>query len=290
MKKILIICVLIIIVLIIAVRVNIWFSYNWITVSEFTVTNNKVSNPFRIVLISDLHDHQFENDNEELVEKIREQSPDIIVMDGDMLNGDSENDQTVVDLIRSLIGIAPVYYSFGNHEYYYIEEGHVELQNDLEEAGAVVLNYQNIDIEVKGNPIRLGGLYEYGFETGMQSEEENQRAVSYLEKYVDTDRYIIMCAHRPESFYPWDMADTWGIDLVLSGHLHGGQVIIPGIGGLYSSLENFFPKYDFGQYKLEKSDIIITRGLSSNKKVLPRLNNPPEVAVINIEPEGSNGA
>ena len=81
---------------------------------------------------------------------------------------------------------------------------------------------------MNGNPIRLGGLYEYGFETSMQSEEENERAVSYLEEYTDTDRYLIMCAHRPESFYPWDCADTWEIDLVLSGHLHGGQVIIPG--------------------------------------------------------------
>ena len=145
-----------------------------------------------------------------------------------------------------------------------------------------MLNYQSIDLEVKGNPIRLGGLYEYGFETGMQSEEENQQALSYLEEYVDTDRYLIMCAHRPDSFYPWNTADDWGIDLVLSGHLHGGQVIIPGIGGLYSQLEGFFPQYDYGQYKLGDSDMIITRGLGSNPKILPRFNNLPEIAVVDV--------
>ena len=168
-------------------------------------------------------------------------------------------------------------------EYSYMEAGHEDLTEELEAAGAVVLNYQSIDIDVKGNQIRLGGLYEYGFETGMQSEEENERAIPYLEEYADTDRYLIMCAHRPESFYPWDMADQWGIDLVLSGHLHGGQVIIPGVGGLYNSLDGFFPKFDYGQYKLGDSDMVITRGLGSNPKMLPRFNNPPEIAVVEVE-------
>lgn len=282
MKKIVKILFIIIAILFLACLTSIWLSYNWLTVSNFTVTSNKISEPFRIVLISDLHDHQFGKNNEKLAEKIREQSPDLIIIDGDMINSDSENADTAVEVVRALKEIAPVYYSYGNHEYAYMEAGHTDLQAELEEAGAVVLNYQNMDIEIKGNPIRLGGLYEFGFETGMQSEEENQRALSYLEKYVDTDRYLIMCAHRPDSFDPWDTADDWGIDLVLSGHLHGGQVIIPGIGGLYSQLEGFFPQYDYGQYKLGDRDMIITRGLGSNPKILPRFNNLPEIAVVDV--------
>lgn len=284
-KKVLKIVLAVFIILILACLVSLWISYNWLTVSSFTVSSDKISVPFRMLLISDLHDHCFGNSNEKLVEKIREQSPDLVIVDGDMINGDSENDDVAVELVRSLTEIAPVYYSLGNHEYYYVEAGHDDLQKDLEEAGAIVLNYKSLDIEVNGNSIRLGGLYEYGFETSMQSEEENERAISYLEEYVDTDRYLIMCAHRPESFYCWDYADTWGIDLVLSGHLHGGQVIIPGIGGLYSPLEELFPTYDYGQYKLGNSDMIITRGLGSNPKILPRFNNPPEIAVVDVEPE-----
>lgn len=282
MKKIVKILLIIIAILLLACLTSIWLSYNWLTVSNFTVTSSKIAEPFRMVLISDLHDHQFGKNNEKLAEKIREQSPDLIIIDGDMINSDSENADTAVEVVRALKEIAPVYYSYGNHEYAYIEAGHTDLQAELEEAGAVVLNYQSIDLEVKGNPIRLGGLYEYGFETGMQSEEENQQALSYLEEYVDTDRYLIMCAHRPDSFYPWNTADDWGIDLVLSGHLHGGQVIIPGIGGLYSQLEGFFPQYDYGQYKLGDSDMIITRGLGSNPKILPRFNNLPEIAVVDV--------
>ena len=288
MKKAIKLLLVILMVMILVCLISIWISYNWLTVSEFTVTSSKITKPFRMVLISDLHDHQFGSNNETLSEKIREQSPDLIIVDGDMLNGDSENDDVPVELVRSLSEIAPVYYSFGNHEYYYIEAGHDELQEDLEQAGAVVLNYQSIDLEIKGNEVRLGGMYEYGFETSMQTEEENEKALSYLEEYVETDRYLIMCAHRPESFYCWDYADTWGLDLVLSGHLHGGQVIIPGVGGLYSNLEEFFPDYDYGQYKLGDSDMIITRGLSSNLKALPRFNNPPEIAVVDVEPEPDN--
>ncbi len=283
MKKIIKRLVIIFFILILACLASIWISYNWLTVTHFTVRSSKISEPFRIVLVSDLHEHQFGRDNEKLAVKIREQSPDLIIIDGDMINGDSENADTAVELVRALKETAPVYYSFGNHEYSYMEAGHEDLTEELEAAGAVVLNYQSIDIDVKGNQIRLGGLYEYGFETGMQSEEENERAIPYLEEYADTDRYLIMCAHRPESFYPWDMADQWGIDLVLSGHLHGGQVIIPGVGGLYNSLDGFFPKFDYGQYKLGDSDMVITRGLGSNPKMLPRFNNPPEIAVVEVE-------
>ena len=283
MKKTIKILVIIFFILILACLASIWVSYNWLTVTHFTVRSSKISEPFRIVLVSDLHEHQFGRDNEKLAEKIREQSPDLIIIDGDMINDDSENADTAVELVRALEEAAPVYYSFGNHEYSYMEAGHEDLTEELEAAGAVVLNYQSIDIDVKGNPVRLGGLYEYGFETGMQSEEENERAIPYLEEYADTDRYLIMCAHRPESFYPWDMADQWGIDLVLSGHLHGGQVFIPGVGGLYNSLDGFFPKFDYGQYKLGDSDMVITRGLGSNPKMLPRFNNPPEIAVVEVE-------
>lgn len=285
MKKAIKKIIVIFLILITVCLISIWISYNCLTVSKFTVTSSKISELFRMVLISDLHDHRFGKENEKLVDKILQQNPDLVILDGDIINGDSENDDTAVSLVRSLAQVAPVYYSFGNHEFYYMEEGHQDLQEDLVDAGAIILNYQNVDINVKGNSVRLGGLYEYGFETSMQTEEDNQKAISYLEQYVDTDRYLIMCAHRPDSFYPWNYADQWGIDLVLSGHLHGGQVVIPGVGGLYSQLEGFFPQYDYGQYKIGGSDMIITRGLSSNPKILPRFNNPPEIVVVDVQPE-----
>ncbi len=264
---------------------SVWISYHWLTVSHFVVTDSKITAPFRLVLISDLHNHQFGSRNIELVARIRDLEPDFIVLDGDILNGDSKDDEIAVNLVRALSHLTRVYYSYGNHEKAYQKAGHDDLRDHLEEAGAVVLEGQFVDVEVKGNSLRLGGLYEYGFQTSMQKEEENERALSYLEEYTDTDSYLLMCAHRPESFYCWDYADTWGIDLVLSGHLHGGQVILPGLGGLYSSLEGFFPPIDYGQYKLGDSDMIVTRGLGSSLELLPRFNNPPEIALVEVEPE-----
>lgn len=280
------IVVMIVLIVLTASLISIWLSYNWLTVSNFTVKSSRIKHSFRIVLLSDLHDHEFNDENKRLIEKVKEQSPNLIILDGDIINRDSPNASVAVNLIKSLKEIAPVYYSLGNHEIDYIKKTeHPDLIQTLETAGTIVLNNRILDIKIKGNSIRLGGLYEYGFETSMQSDEENKRAISYLEKYTDTQNYMIMCAHRPDSFYSWNIADKWGIDLVLSGHLHGGQVIIPGIGGLYSQLEKFFPKYDYGQYKLGKSDMIITRGLSSNPKILPRFNNPPEIAVVDVKPD-----
>lgn len=270
---------------IISCCINVWYSQNVLTTTNYTVSMGMVNNPFRILLLSDLHDHTFGTSNSRLVNKVEEASPDLIVLDGDMLNEDSEKSDTVTTLIRGLIAIAPVYYSLGNHEIDYMKNGHEELISELEEAGAVVLNYEIEDITVNGNDLRLGGLYEYGFSTSMQTEEENEAAVSYMEEYTDTDRYLIMCAHRPESFYPWGNNDSWGIDLQLSGHLHGGQVRIPFVGGLYAPLQGFFPQYDAGLYEIGDCNMIITRGLGTNKKLLPRFNNPPEIAIVDVIPE-----
>ena len=113
MKKVLKIVLAVFLILILACLVSIWISYNWLTVTNFTVTSDKITSPFRMVLISDLHDHSFGSGNEKLLEKIQDQSPDLIIVDGDMINGDSENDDVAVELVRSLVKIAPIYYSLG---------------------------------------------------------------------------------------------------------------------------------------------------------------------------------
>lgn len=131
------ILLVVIFIIVLTCLISIWISYNYLMVSKFTVTSNKITSPFRIVLISDLHDHRFDSCNEKVSEMIKKQTPDIIVIDGDMLNGDSENAETTVTLIHRLINIAPVYYSYGNHEYYYIKAGHDGLKEELEGAGTV---------------------------------------------------------------------------------------------------------------------------------------------------------
>ncbi len=282
MKKIIKTLALLFILLFLFCIANIWISFNFLTISNFTVEAEDIISPFRIVLISDLHNHSFGRDNRRLVNKVSVQQPDLIILDGDMLNKDSSDSSVVTTLITQLKDIAPVYFSLGNHELAYIENDHEELVSEIESAGAIVLNYKTEDITINGNDLRLGGLYEYGFNTNLQTQERNDAAVPYIEEWVNTDRYLIMCAHRPDSFYVGRMVDYYGIDLQLSGHYHGGQVIVPFKGGLYAPLEGFFPKYDYGQYEIGDSSMIITRGLGSNLKILPRFNNPPEIAVIDV--------
>lgn len=92
-----------------------------------------------------------------------------------------------------------------------------------------------------------------------------------------------MLSHRPESYVFGDASKTWDIDLIICGHVHGGQVVVPFIGGLYGGDQEWFPEYDHGLYEKDNFQMFITSGLGSNEQKLPRFNNPPEIAVLNIE-------
>ena len=216
--------ILIILLLLAAyILISLWVSVNFLTVREFTAEIG-ADHPVRTVVISDLHDHKFGEDNEKLAEKIREIDPDLIFMDGDMLNGESENAEVPVTLIRELKDTAPIYYALGNHEIDYMENGHPELTEELEAAGAVVLDKEYVDVEVDGIQIRLGGMYDYAF--GLNGNNDASSAPddtrSFLEDFQNTDRLKIMLAHRPDSFIFGDASKVWDVDLVISGHNHGG--------------------------------------------------------------------
>ena len=276
--------ILIILLLLAAyILISLWVSVNFLTVREFTAEIG-ADHPVRTVVISDLHDHKFGEDNEKLAEKIREIAPDLIFMDGDMLNGESENAEVLVTLIRELKDTAPIYYALGNHEIDYMENGHPELTEELEAAGAVVLDKEYVDVEVDGIQIRLGGMYDYAF--GLNGNNDASSAPddtrSFLEDFQNTDRLKIMLAHRPDSFIFGDASKVWDVDLVISGHNHGGQVVLPFLGGLYGGDQGFFPKYVHGMYEKDNFQMLVTSGLGSDRQKLPRFNNPPEIAVLEI--------
>ena len=127
----------IIIFLILFIIIDLYASQNVISTSRYSYNNREISSRFTIVQLSDLHDHEFGQGNSRLLEKIRKESPDIIVMTGDMLNTEAENADIVLDLIKEADQIAPVYYFFGNHEMEYI------------------------DTAINGCPVWIGGVYGY---------------------------------------------------------------------------------------------------------------------------------
>lgn len=282
MKKVI---AIIIIVLIVYVAGSVFVSYNYLAVNEFSVDTGKCREAVTAVVISDLHDHEFGADNWRLVEKIEEIQPDLILMDGDMLNEASEDALVPLELIGQLKDTAPIYYALGNHELGYMENGHPELTGELEAAGAVVLDKAYVDIEVNGNKVRIGGMYDYAF--GLNGNNDASAAPSdtrsFLQEFQDTDSLKIMLAHRPDSFIFGDASKVWDVDLVVSGHNHGGQVVIPFLGGLYGGDQGWFPEYIHGMYQKDKIRMFVTSGLGTHHEKLPRFNNPPEIAVLTIQ-------
>lgn len=266
------------------VLISLWISVSFLTVRPFQVNLGTGGDSIRAVVISDLHDHEFGTNNEKLAEKIKEQEPDLILMDGDMLNEDSGDASVPLELIGSLSGTAPIYYSLGNHEEKYRDSGHAELAEQLEAAGAVVLDKDYVDLEVNGVQLRLGGMYDYAF--GLNGNNDALSAPSdtlaFLQDFQNTDRVKIMLAHRPDSFIFGDASKVWDVDLVISGHNHGGQIVVPFLGGLYGGDQGWFPEYIHGLYEKDNLQMFVTSGLGSSGEKLPRFNNPPEIAVLTI--------
>lgn len=273
--------------LFICIAISLWASSNCIIVKEYRFNTGKVTQEIKLVVLADLHDHEFGTGNEKLVDKIEEQDPDLILLDGDFLNDDSENANIPCELIEKLVEIAPVYFALGNHELSYIENSHPELTQQLQKAGAIVLDREYVDLKVGETILRLGGMYAYAFGMGGNNEASKvpEDVRVFLEDFQDTEYLKIMMAHRPDSFIFGDAASYLDIDLVICGHNHGGQVVLPFLEGLYGGDQGWFPEYVHGMYEKDGMNLFVTSGLSSHDQVLPRFNNPPEIAIIRISPE-----
>lgn len=270
----------IIIFLILFIIIDLYASQNVVSISRYHYNNLEVSSSFTIVQLSDLHDHEFGQGNSRLLEKIRKESPDIIVMTGDMLNDEDTNAGIVLDLIREADQIAPIYYSFGNHELEYMELNDNEevFRAQLEDAGAVVLEKEYIDTEINGCPVRIGGVYGYVLDREWKDGSEQE----FMRDFQDTDRLKILLSHIPEGLLLWKSMEYWDVDLVFSGHVHGGQARLPFIGGVYGPEEGWFPTYTKGMFECGNGTMILSAGLGSSEG-LPRINNLPDLVVCTVE-------
>lgn len=268
---------------------GIHISYHHPIVTSYTFETDKVSSSVRLAFITDLHDGVFGEENSELVESIAALSPDAILMGGDMLSVDSPDSGIVCTLIEALVPVAPVYYAEGNHEISYMRKsGDWNLYERIETAGATVMDLAYQDLTVRGETIRIGAMYDYAFAlddvNSTNPERMRPSVYRFLTDFQNTDAYKVMISHRPDSFYYGEAAETWNIDLVLSGHVHGGQVVLPFVGGLYAPDQGFFPTYVHGLYPMGRIQLLISSGLGSQKGNVPRINNPPEIVLVTIMP------
>ena len=273
-------------VLVITITATI-FSNICIKISEYTIDLSGLSGNAKVVVISDLHGKEYGKDNSRLLAKISAQKPDAIFVVGDMLDdGDAKNGfSETTKLLIELLDIAPVYFSYGNQEKEYSGDAIDSFVNTITETGITVLDDSFVDCEINGQEIRIGGTMGHAFPFGRTKEEfENSNEYIFLKDMEKTDLPTIVLAHMPDTFIFNGAHNYWSnIDLVVSGHTHGGVLRLPFVGGLYSPMQGFFPEYDYGFYMLgEKMQMVITSGLSGYK-IIPRFLNLPEISVLNLE-------
>lgn len=294
--------VLLILALIIGVPASwmLYRSYNDPEVHYFYTEEPDEGESLRFVVISDLFGYVFEGGNGVIADLAGDTSPDAILIGGNMIASDAEDITPLTDLIKRLVQIAPVYYSYGEQELKYVgshtaesgAEGQTDrLREELSKAGAVVLSEEYVDVSLYGIDTRIGGMYNNAYEMTNLNHRVKRRYEStykFLNDYQDTDRFKIMLSSRPDSFIYADACDTWKVDLVVSGNDLGGLVVIPHYGGLFGGSQGYFPQYIHGMYEKGDVDLFITSGLSapgrplSAENPIPRLNNPPEIAVLDI--------
>lgn len=265
-KKYIIVAGLLIICIILCAWEN-----NHIVVSEYIYETEKIGEDldgYRIVQISDLHNKRFGNNQERLLSMVRDCKPDLIVITGDLVDGNRTNIEKAMAFIEGAVSIAPVYYVTGNHEKWLEPEEYTELQDKLLKAGAVWLDNEKAEITVGNESFTLFGLDDSSLTNDTLKE---------LTKDAKENLWILL-AHEPQNLKFYSNAK---MDFVFSGHAHGGQIRIPFIGGLIAPDQGFLPEYTEGLYESENTTMVVSRGLGNS--IIPiRIGNYPEIVCVEL--------
>ena len=264
--------------------------------SDFVITRyefktEKLTEAVNIVMISDLHESEFGEGNERLVEAVKRLEPDVILCVGDMITKTVPDDRLHIGLgfMAEMPKIAPTYMSLGNHESTYIETHGDGILEALRESGVNLLELEYADLRVSGQTVRVGGISDYCFRYG-QTEEEYEASAKYafFGEFCDTEDYKILLSHRPTAYRlnsEFDHFEDRDIDLVLAGHTHGGLIRIPFIGSPYLPQQGLFPELDYGVKQVGRAQMLIGAGLGSERMLL-RFNDPCELINIRLMPAG----
>ena len=275
-KTVLIVSVLVILCL------GIWTLWGNIAleVNEYEIVSDRIPEAFagfRIAQVSDLHNKDFGEGYGQLLTLLSEINPDIIVVTGDLIDSRQTDLDIALEFAWQAGKIARVYYVSGNHEARVPE--YEDLKTGLVKAGVVILENQKIQITREGESITLMGIEDPSFQEDYlfgDSESVARQAIENLQN--ESDGYTILLSHRPELF---DLYVDTEMDLVFSGHAHGGQFRLPFVGGLVAPNQGFFPKYDAGQFTEENTTMIVSRGVGNS--IIPiRFNNRPEIVLVTL--------
>lgn len=249
-------------------------------VTRYEITTDKLTSDLKIAFLSDLHSREYGEGNGELIRKIRDYQPDIILMGGDMVSYTDRDVSVALELCEALTGVADIYYIYGNHEgilQYASDGAQIPLDRYLTDRGVKVLYGGVYEIEHKGGTIGL-------LAKSMHAEDyfESPANRDLVEDFMERSGFKLVMSHYPDLIH--EALKDQKFDLAVAGHYHGGQVIIPGIGGVYHGDTGFFPEYYGGAYQMRHGTLIISRGLGDST-ILPRINNNPELVLIDVRNE-----
>lgn len=255
-----------------------WWGNNTVKLTTYEIEANvpECFNGFTIVQVSDLHNCTLGKNNQRVLDKIKAAKPDIIVFTGDMIDSRRTNIKVSINFVSDAVKIAPCYYVTGNHEarINYANEKYQNFKAAIKEAGVIQLQNESCIIKKDEDEITIIGLEDTGFDFSKTATELMEEAMPA------TDNYKVLLAHRPEFFDEYK-----NVDLIFSGHAHGGQIRIPFLGGLFAPGQGILPKYDNGLYEKEGQTMVVSRGLGAS--LFPvRINNRPEVVRVKLKNSG----
>ena len=270
------------ILFVLALSVWIIWANKALELNTYTVRSEQIPasfDGFRIAHLSDLHNAEMGKDNAKLLAILRKAEPDIIVITGDMIDCHRTDIDVVLRFAERAVEIAPCYYVSGNHESL-IGEDYDRLKSGLTERNVTVLSDEKIVLERDGKTVSLIGVNDPGFSIHYLSNDCAAVMEDKLQQFgIGENDYTILLSHRPELF---DVYMEHGVDLVFTGHAHGGQFRLPFVGGLYAPNQGIFPKYDAGLYTGGDTNMFVSRGIGNSAFPL-RFNNRPEVILVELK-------
>lgn len=274
-------------ILILVILFALWMHHemNCLGISFYSVESVRLPDNFnglKFVLLSDLHNKSFGEKNVRLIQAIDRQKPDFIVIAGDMVTYGKKNGLGYIaglELIKELKERYDVFYAPGNHEEELKKED-PSYERKVREAGIYYVNNESVMLKRGEQAIRIAGLsLPMEYFRKFHNKQLEPGTVEALLGSKKSQHYTLLIAHKPAHFAQYQ---SWGADLVVSGHLHGGLINVPHLGGFVSPQLEFFPKFDAGKFILEDSTMIISRGLGSHSIPI-RINNRPEIVVVTLK-------
>ncbi|MEC5303541.1 metallophosphoesterase [Bacillus thuringiensis] len=253
---------------------------NLISITKVKITSSKIPSSFKgykILQISDLHNKKFGDNQDVLIQKIKSIDPDIIAITGDLIDSKSYDAEVSMQLIREIVKKYPVYFVTGNHEQW--SGKYNNLEKELKKYDVNVLRNEHVGIRKGEQEINLLGIDDPEFVTG--NRDEGNIIIDEIKKAkieMQPDKYNVLLSHRPEFIKEYT---NERLDLVLSGHAHGGQVRLPFIGGLVAPNQGVLPKYTAGLYVEQNTSMVVSRGLG-NSIIPQRILNRPEIVVVQL--------